>query len=92
MILHRQTASNNAAATLLLRGVYEAMDGGVIAILANVGLVVVLAIAFFMMRRQFIHVHTQRLRELAAPLLGTYVIKRERLCVGVSLYCHCIAN
>ena len=50
------------------------MNGGVIAILANVGLVVVLANAFFMARRKVFHVHTQRLRELAAPLLGTYVL------------------
>ncbi|EEY61445.1 HECT E3 ubiquitin ligase, putative [Phytophthora infestans T30-4] len=46
------------------------MDGGVLAILVNVSFVAVLAIAFFMMRRKLIRVHTRRLRELAAPLLG----------------------
>ncbi|KAL3668490.1 hypothetical protein V7S43_006573 [Phytophthora oleae] len=46
------------------------MDGGVLAILVNVSFVALLAIAFFVMRRKLIRVHTRRLRELAAPLLG----------------------
>lgn len=46
------------------------MDGDVIAILVNVGLVAVLAVAFFVAQRKLIHAHTRQLRELAAPLLG----------------------
>ncbi|CAI5727702.1 unnamed protein product [Peronospora effusa] len=46
------------------------MDGGVIAILANVSFVALLAMAFFIMRHKIIRNHTRRLRELAAPLLG----------------------
>lgn len=50
------------------------MDGGVIAILANVSFVALLAMAFFIMRHKIVRNHTRRLRELAAPLLGKYVI------------------
>ncbi|KAE9006826.1 hypothetical protein PR001_g16878 [Phytophthora rubi] len=46
------------------------MDGGVLALLLNVLFVAALAIAFFMMRRKIVRLHTLRLRELAAPLLG----------------------
>lgn len=52
---------------------YAAMDGGVLALLVNVSFVAALAIAFFMMRRKLVRLHTRRLRELAAPLLGKYV-------------------
>ncbi|KAG2774308.1 hypothetical protein Pcac1_g14842 [Phytophthora cactorum] len=53
------------------------MDGGVLAILVNVSFVAVLAIAFFVMRRKLIRVHTRRLRELAAPLLGNLVANND---------------
>ncbi|KAH7476227.1 hypothetical protein PRIC1_000239 [Phytophthora ramorum] len=55
------------------------MDGGVLALLVNVSFVAVLAIAFFVMRRKLVRVHTRRLRELAAPLLGNPAINDHRL-------------
>ncbi|TDH74268.1 hypothetical protein CCR75_006347 [Bremia lactucae] len=46
------------------------MEGGLLAILINVSFVAFLATAFFFMRHKLIYKHTQRLRDLAEPLLG----------------------
>ncbi|CAH0483045.1 unnamed protein product [Peronospora belbahrii] len=52
-------------------------DSGVIAILAKVGFVAVLVIAFFLMRQKIIRIHTPRLRELAVPLLDNSTVRNN---------------